>query len=468
MKKKKNTKRKICAETHFADELLEYDIEEPCVETAPEESTSNNNSLTQSKTNKCDLASVIPEIYPDAEAPANVTPDTARERLAQRQAKHRNATSSSKPQRRKRLIIALLITLILAMICGGIAIAGYIYVSDISSKISENVDEDLLDVLVTDEEVTLEDPFYMLIIGIDGSEERSESGKYGSTFRSDSIILARVDPQECQVTLISIERDTYVDIEGYGANKINAAAAYGGAALLVETVEEFAGVEISHYVAIDLDGFEAVVDALGGIEVDVPMTIDDDEAGGYVEAGLQTLTGEEALILCRSRHAYDSYGAGDYYRMANQRLVLGAIIEKLLESDIRTMASTISSMADYITTDLTVSEIISLIMQMQDLDTENDIYSAANPTTSSYVDGVWYEICDVEEWQEMMARVDAGLTPYEDEERNANTGGTLDGTVTGTQESNTEDAELSETASAVTSDDETGDDGDTDSDDSTG
>ena len=357
------------------------------------------------------------------------------------------------PKRRRRGLIVAIVSMVLVLVLGGAAFAGYMYMNSISDKMNAGVDEALQAALAT-EEVASDEPFYMLIIGMDESEERSSDASYGDTFRSDSIILARVDPQQKIVTLISIERDTYVYIEGYGANKINAAAAYGGAALLVETVEEFAGVEISHYVSIDFDGFAAAVDALGGIEVDVPMTIDDDYAGGYVEAGLQTLTGEQALILCRSRHAYDSYGAGDYYRMANQRLVLGAIAEKLLASDPVTMASTISAMADYITTDLDMSAIISIATQMRGMDTDEDIYSAANPTTSSYIDSLWYEICDLEDWQEMMARVDAGLTPYEDEARSANTGGTLDGTVTGTQETGIESAELSETATADDDDDE--------------
>ena len=351
------------------------------------------------------------------------------------------------PKRHRRGIIAAIVAMILVLAVGGVAFGGYMYISSISDKMNEGVDEALEAALAT-EETASDEPFYILIIGMDESEERASNEAYADTFRSDSIILARVDPQQQIVTLVSIERDTYVDIDGYGANKINAAAAYGGAALLVETVEEFAGVEISHYVSIDFDGFAAAVDALGGIEVDVPMTIDDDDAGGYVEAGLQTLDGEQALILCRSRHAYDDYGSGDYYRMANQRLVLGAIAKKLLASDPVTMASTISAMADYITTDLDMSEIVDIATQMRGMDTDEDIYSAANPTTSSYIDGTWYELCDVEEWQEMMARVDAGLTPYEDEERSANTGGTLDGTVTGTQETGTESAELSDSASS--------------------
>lgn len=361
------------------------------------------------------------------------------------------------PKRRSRGLIAAIVAMVFVLLTGGVAFGGYMYLNSVSEKMNEGVDEELRAVLST-EETAPDEPFYMLILGIDSSEERASSEEFeGDSFRSDSMILARVDPQQKIVTLVSIERDTYVEIEGYGPNKINAAAAYGGAALTVTTIEEFAGVEISHYVSIDFDGFKAAVDALGGIEVDVPMTIDDDEAGGYVAAGLQTLNGDQALILCRSRHAYDDYGSGDYYRMANQRLVLGAIAKKLLSSDLVTMASTISAMSDYITTDLEMEDIIEIATQMRGMDTDEDIYSAMNPTTSAQINGIWYEVCDVEAWQTMMERVDAGLMPYEDEERNKNDGGTLDGTVTGVQETGIENAELSETATSD-DDDETDDD----------
>ncbi len=353
-------------------------------------------------------------------------------------------------KKRNKGLIAAIVVMVLALLVGGVAFAGYMYVSSISNQMHEGVDEELKAVLSQEEEVQPDEPFYMLVMGIDRSEDRAGSEEFGDTFRSDSMILTRVDPQQKTVTLISIERDTYVDIEGYGPNKINAAAAYGGAALTVQTIEEFAGVDISHYVAIDFDGFKAAVDALGGIEVDVPMTIDDEMAGGYVAAGQQTLNGDQALILCRSRHAYDQYGAGDYYRMANQRLVMGAIAKKLLASDPVTMANTISSMAGYITTDFNVEDIISIATQMRGMDVENDIYSAMNPTVSQMIDGIYYEICDTTAWKEMMDRVNQGLPPYEDEDRNKNDGGGLDGTVTGTQEYGTEYAELSDSAAAAT------------------
>ena len=86
-----------------------------------------------------------------------------------------------------------------------------------------------------------------------------------------------------------------MNIEGYGPNKLNASAAFGGAPLVVSTVSTFAGVPISHYASIDFDGFKDVVDALGGIEVDVPMEIDDADAGGHVDAGLQTLNGAQRV-----------------------------------------------------------------------------------------------------------------------------------------------------------------------------
>lgn len=335
---------------------------------------------------------------------------------------------------RRGPIIALIVVLVLALLVGGAAFAGVVYMNSIGNKLHEDVSDELKASL-SNETVQPGEPFYCLIMGVDKSEEREQSAEFaGDTFRSDSMILARIDPTQKTVALVSIERDTYVNIEGYGPNKLNAAASYGGAPLVVSTISKFAGVPISHYVSVDFDGFKAAVDGLGGIDVDVPMTIDDDEAGGRVEAGQQTLNGDQALILCRSRHAYDDYGSGDYYRMANQRMVLGAIAKKLMSADVVTMTNTLSAMASYVTTDMEVTDIISVATSMRGIDVDNDIWSAMNPTYASYENNIWYEYSDNNAWRKMMERVDAGLPPYEDENRNANNGGTLDGTVTGIQE----------------------------------
>ena len=215
----------------------------------------------------------------------------------------------AKKNRREKIVGAVLAAIAALVIgVGGAALA---YVGVLNGKLTGDVGADLEGVLADVKAPS--EPFYVLLMGVDKSQARSESAEYeGDNFRSDSMILTRVDPSEKKMTLISIVRDTYVDIDGYGKNKINAAHALGGPALTVKTVSEFAGVPISHYAEIDFDGFKAAVDALGGIDVDVPMEIDDVDAGGYVAAGPQTLNGDQALILCRARHAYDEIGAGDF------------------------------------------------------------------------------------------------------------------------------------------------------------
>ena len=155
-----------------------------------------------------------------------------------------------------------------------------------------------------------------------------------------------------EVTLISIPRDTQVTIGNHGTQKINAAYAFGGPSGAIDAVSKLAGVPINHYAEIDFDGFKAVVDPLGGITVNVPMEINDDMAGGHVDAGEQALNGEQALILCRSRHNYDNVGDGDgdFIRAANQRMVISTIMKKLMDSDVATLTNTVNTLAQYITT----------------------------------------------------------------------------------------------------------------------
>lgn len=207
-----------------------------------------------------------------------------------------------------------------------------------------------------------------------------------------------------------------MDLGEYGEDKINSAHAFGGPSLAVKAVSELAGVPISHYAEINLDGFSKVVDALGGIEVNVPIEIDDDEAGGHLLPGVQTLNGSDALILVRSRHAYDDYGSGDLYRAANQRLVLSAIAQKLLASDALTIATTMQSLADCVLTDMGVDSIVGVAQSMRGIDASTDIYTAVVPTTSEYEDDVWYEVVNEDEWKAMMKRVDAGLPPTAEDE----------------------------------------------------
>ena len=315
-------------------------------------------------------------------------------------------------KKRKRVMLGALAA-VLVVALGGVGMA-FAYINQVESNFNDEITPEIQEAL--EKPVDYDGgTFYMLLMGTDKSKEREEGEYAGDTFRSDSMILTRVDPENKKVTMVSLHRDTETEIEGYGIQKLNASYAIGGPAAAIRAVSQMAGVPISHYAEINFDGFKDVVDALGGIEVNVPMEIDDKRAGGHVDAGKQTLNGDQALILCRARHAYDEYGDGDRYRAANQRLVLGAIAKKILQSDVGTMANTIQALSQYVTTDFKIADILALANSLQGLDPAKDIYSAMEPTESEYRNDTWYEKLDVEAWNTMMNRVKEGLPPTEED-----------------------------------------------------
>ena len=327
-------------------------------------------------------------------------------------------TASAKRRRRKKRIATAIASAAVAVAIVFVGIVG-----GINKALHEGLDSSLWGALT---QVENGQPFYMLLMGTDESQDRDNDPELAGLFRTDTIILARIDPQQKSLTLVSIPRDTKVDLGEYGEQKINAAHTFGGATLAVEAVEQLTGVSISHYAEVDFDGFIGIVDNIGGIEVDVPMTIDDDDAGGHLDAGLQTLNAEQALILCRSRNSYENVvGQGDLYRAANQRLVLAAIVNKILSSDPATMAGAINSCAQCVSTDLDVAEILSLANGFRGFDSANKLYSATFPVTSEYSDDIWWDIAQLEEWNAMRTRMDEGLAPYSEDIVDETTGTVL-------------------------------------------
>lgn len=352
------------------------------------------------------------------------------------------AKQRKKNKRRRIVAASLFIVLALCLVGAGAAFA---YYNSIERNLSEDVDADIYEQLVKTDIVN--EPFYMLLLGTDKSAEREESIEYeGDTFRSDTIILSRIDPVEKKITLVSLPRDTLIKDSEYGEQKLNAGYSLGGPALITKWVSDLADVNISHYAEIGFDGFKDVVDALGGIDVDVSIEIDDPDAGGYVAAGQQTLDGHQALILCRSRHAFDEYGPGDLYRAANQRLVIGAMAKKALSSDLPTMAKTVSQASEFVTTTLTMPDILSLGQVLIGMDPSKSMYTATAPTESAYIGDGWYEILDETAWKTMMKRVDQGLPPTEEIEIDEQSG-----TILATTGEEIEASETTETKKATRS-----------------
>lgn len=166
--------------------------------------------------------------------------------------------------------------------------------------------------------------------------------------------------------------------------------------------------------------------ALGGVEVDVPMAIDDPIAGEPLEAGPQTLNGSQALVLCRSRHAYDKYGDGDLMRAANQRMVISAILKKIMSSDVATMTNTVNTLANYITTDFSwISSYLGFANTFKDINVDEDTIRLWSPLRHCMKTTFGGLFLMKEPWREMMKRVDAGLPPTEEGLVDPNTGVTL-------------------------------------------
>jgi LCP family protein required for cell wall assembly len=171
-----------------------------------------------------------------------------------------------------------------------------------------------------------------LLVGSDSREgltpEQQEELSTGADEgrRTDTIMLLHL-PTSGRPALVSVPRDSLVEIPGVGEERINAAYAFGGAALLVETLEQATGVAIDDYVEIGFGGFASIVDAVGGVEVCVAEPIADERAGIDLAAGCQTLDGPDALGYARTRY-YDP--RGDLGRVERQREVVGAIADEAL------------------------------------------------------------------------------------------------------------------------------------------
>jgi LCP family protein required for cell wall assembly len=173
-----------------------------------------------------------------------------------------------------------------------------------------------------------------LIVGSDSregldpeQEERLSTGDAGGQ-RTDTIMIAHLPDNDTAPTLLSLPRDSQVEIPGHGTSKINAAFSIGGAPLLAQTVEQATGLRIDHYAEIGFGGFANVVDAIGGVEMDIPTEMHDTKTGVTIPAGRQTLDGAEALGFVRMRYS-EATPRSDLDRVANQRKFIGALVNEI-------------------------------------------------------------------------------------------------------------------------------------------
>lgn len=187
----------------------------------------------------------------------------------------------------------------------------------------------------------------ILLVGVDGNN--IEKGN-----RSDSMMILTIDEKNQDIRLTSLARDTYVDIEGYGTEKLTHAYAYEGASLLIQTIKNNFGIDVDKYVAVSFDSFEKIIDILDGIEINVSKK-EVSQINGIKKSGTQTLNGSQALEYSRIRYIDSAYE-----RDNRQRKVIEALYNKLVNDSNGNLMSVLNEVLRYTKTNMLPLEIVSI------------------------------------------------------------------------------------------------------------
>ncbi len=339
-------------------------------------------------------------------APSAASDPTVRRTDKLRQRPTKDISPAARSRRRRRLAITIASIVGVLVIAG--AVGAYAYMRVITNKINGafNSDPTIAQALGGQTASAPGEPFYMALMGSDTRHGQKQQ-------RTDTIIVARVDPKNKKISMISIPRDSRVAIPGQWTTKINAAAVYGGPALVIKTLKQLTGLPITHYVNISFYGFKDVVDAIGGVWVDVPIEIYDTQASAFgkayatVHKGYQKLDGKHALTFVRTRH---TMADSDYGRMRNQQTFIKALAGQALSlSNVFNATSIINAVASNLDTDLSPSQLADLVLQFKGMKA-NGIDTATAPSAAKYMDGISYVIINDAQFHTMIGRMKQGLS----------------------------------------------------------
>ena len=247
--------------------------------------------------------------------------------------------------------------------------AGALWIWDITGDI-KIVNSEGKKVEVELEDRLADEPYTVLILGYDQDE--------WDTSRSDTIMLARIDEQAGKIWLLSIPRDVKVNIPGYGTEKINAAFSIGGPELSIRVVEDLIGIPINHYIGLEMYGFVDLVEAMGGIEIDVPMYIEpgDEEWEPPIQPGPQVLDGWQSLWFVRARY---QFAEQDLARAQNQQYFLQAVADQAARTPVTKLIGVVNAVSNMIQTDMGLKELARMANALRSVGSEN-MYTATIPT----------------------------------------------------------------------------------------
>lgn len=225
------------------------------------------------------------------------------------------------------------------------------------------------------------EPFTVLLMGVDSDAEGIANG----SFNGDSLMVITFNPKTLSTTILSIPRDSYVPIacfSGQRKNKITHAA-WKGETCMMDTIENFLDIKIDYYVKINFTGVVQLVDTLGGVEIDVPYNLCEQNSKRqwgsntiYIEKGLQTLNGEQALAYARNRHPnpsmcsskWTNYTSNDFIRGEHQQEVVTALLNKFKDvKDLDTVYKLLDTISNNMVTNMSTDQILSLYNVFKDI-----------------------------------------------------------------------------------------------------
>jgi LCP family protein required for cell wall assembly len=288
----------------------------------------------------------------------------------------------------------IIITILIILIVFVVSFAGYIYY--ILSSVSPNVNESNEN-YIPPKEMDWSKKINILLVGIDQRYE-------GEMSRSDTNLLLSIDPKNKKIVIVSLPRDTFVELPGYeGHQKLAHAHSYGGIPLLIKTVENLLGIEIPYYVEVNFEGFTKMIDLIGGVTIDVEKDMDYESYLGdvkiHLKKGLQHLNGEKALMYVRFR--MDE--TGDIGRMERQQKFLKALIEQYLkiENTIR-LQKVLVELKNWVKTNLEPWQIIKLGVLFSSVDNSEIITMTLPGYPGWYSDGLSYYFLYNDKLQELI------------------------------------------------------------------
>ena len=291
-----------------------------------------------------------------------------------------------KRRRRRNLTRVYILAVILVVIVTGVVAANWFG----SQEVAENIE-------VQSGIQKSDNYLHIMVMGVD--RRNDDAG------RSDTLMAVTVNKDAGTAKILSLPRDTRVQIEGNGYDKINHAYAYGGHKLTRKTVEKLLGVPMDYYVLVDIQAFERIIDALDGVDINVEkrMYYEDpwDDDGGLVidlYPGMQHMDGKKAIQYVRFRD-----GEGDIGRIARQQHFMQAVMEKMLSpSVVPKLPKLMEEIQSAVETDMPLTEMVSLAQLLPSI-REHGMTSEMVPGSPAYLEDISYWLPDIMKLRQLVA-----------------------------------------------------------------